>query len=103
MHCNALLEFSCCKKWQKSPNQETGLENKGPPETLNYTKLIPNEGVTYANLGPIGYHLEPSYVPYSPNQFLGWDFFCRFLQQYGSSPKDYHLLSCLSDKGTLTR
>jgi hypothetical protein len=21
------LELSCCKKWQKSPNQETGLGN----------------------------------------------------------------------------
>ena len=29
-----LLEPVCCKKWQKSPNQETGLENKGP---LNVT------------------------------------------------------------------
>ena len=42
------------------------------------------KGVTHANLGPIWYHLEPSDVPYSPNQFLGWDFFCRFLQQDGS-------------------
>ena len=31
------------------------------------------------------HHSEPSDVPYSPNQFLGWDFFCRFLQQDGSS------------------
>ena len=22
-----VLELSCCKKWQKSPNQETGLGN----------------------------------------------------------------------------
>ena len=29
-------------------------------------------------------HSEPSNVPYSPNQFLGFDFFCRFLQQSGS-------------------
>ena len=34
--------------------------------------------------GSIWYHSEPSIVPYSPNQFLGWDFFCRFLQQTGS-------------------
>ena len=32
----------------------------------------------------IWYHLEPSDVPYSPNQFLGWELFCRFLQQDGS-------------------
>ena len=37
------------------------------------------------HLGLIWYHSEPSDVPYSLNQFLGWDFFCRFLQQAGSS------------------
>ena len=37
------------------------------------------------HLGSIWYHSEPLEVPYSPNQFLGWDFFCRFLQQTGSS------------------
>ena len=31
--------------------------------------------VTHAHLGPIWYHSEPSDVHYSPNQFLGWDFF----------------------------
>ena len=36
------------------------------------------------HLGSIWYHLEPSDVPYSPNQFLGWELFCRFLQQDGS-------------------
>ena len=36
---------------------------------LNDTKLILND------LGPIWYHLEPSDVPYSPNQFLALDFF----------------------------
>ena len=33
---------------------------------------------------PIWYHSGPTDVPYSPNQFLGWDFFCRFLQQTSS-------------------
>ena len=33
------------------------------------------KGVTHAHLGPIWYHSEPSEVTYSPNQFLGWDFF----------------------------
>ena len=28
---------------------------------------------------------EPSDIPYSLNQFLGWDFFRRFLQQTGSN------------------
>ena len=42
--------------------------------------MIPNGSlminvVTHAHLGPIWYHPEPSDVPYSPNQFLGWDFF----------------------------
>ena len=42
------------------------------------------KGDTHPHLEPIGYHSEPSDVPYSPNQFLGWDFFCRFLQQDSS-------------------
>ena len=60
-------------KWS-SPNKETGLENRGPLEALNH-----------ARLGPIWHHSEPSNIPYSPNQFLGWDFSCRFLQQDSSS------------------
>ena len=31
------------------------------------------------------YQSEPLEVPFSQNQFLGWDFFCHFLQQTGSS------------------
>ena len=30
------------------------------------------------NLGSIWYHSKPSDFPYSPNQFLGWDFFAAF-------------------------
>ena len=44
--------------------------------------------VTHAHLETIWYLSEASDasdVPYSPNQFLGWDFFCRFLQQISSS------------------
>ena len=33
------------------------------------------KGVIHAHLGPIWYHSGPSDVPYSPKQFLGWDFF----------------------------
>ena len=33
------------------------------------------KGVTHAQLLPLWYHSEHSDVPYSPNQFLGWDFF----------------------------
>ena len=36
------------------------------------------------HLGSILYHSEPSDVPYSLNQSLGWDFICRFLQQDSS-------------------
>ena len=43
------------------------------------------KGVTHAHLGPIWYHSEKSDVPKSPNQFIGWDISCRFLQQDGSS------------------
>ena len=41
--------------------------------------------VTHAHLGPIWYHSELSDVPYSPNQWLVMNFFCRFLQQTGSN------------------
>ena len=37
------LELSCCKKWQKSPNQETGLGNRGPLKLRNNTKLTIND------------------------------------------------------------
>ena len=37
------------------------------------------KGVTYVHFGLIWYHSKPFDIPYSPNQFLGWDFFCRFL------------------------
>ena len=36
--------------------------------------------VTHTHLGPIWYNSEPSDFPYSPNQFLALNFFCRFLQ-----------------------
>ena len=37
------LELVCCRKWQKSPNHETGLENRGHQKVLNDTKLVLNE------------------------------------------------------------
>ena len=40
---NKPLEPVCCKEWKKSPNQETGLGNRGPLEALNDTKLILND------------------------------------------------------------
>ena len=40
--------------------------------------------VTHAHLGPIWYLSEPSDVPYSPNQYFGWDFFLPFLTVTGS-------------------
>ena len=54
---------------------------------------------TRAHLGPIWYHSEPSDVPYSPNQFLGWDFFCCFLQQGGSSGQK--LLFCYAQENMI--
>ena len=44
-------------------------------EALNDPKLIMIKGVTHVHLGLIWYQKEASNVPYSPNQFLGWDFF----------------------------
>jgi hypothetical protein len=43
------------------------------------------KGVIHAHLGPIWYYSEPSDIPNSPNPYLGWEFFCRLLQQGGSS------------------
>ena len=37
------LDQSCCKKWQKSPGQETSLANRRRLKVLNDTKLIRND------------------------------------------------------------
>ena len=37
------------------------------------------KGFPHAHLEPIWYHSKHSDIPYSPEQFLGWDIFCRFL------------------------
>ena len=52
------------------------------------------EGITHDHLGPIWYHSKPSDVPYFQNQFLGWDFFCCFLQQGSSKILSFPLLHC---------
>ena len=73
--CLFLLELSSVRSGKKSPNQETGLGNREQMKVLNDTKLILMiKGYTHAHLG-IRHYSEPSYGPYSPNQFLGWDFF----------------------------
>ena len=38
-----MLELLCCRKWQKSPYQETGLGNRGCLKVLHDTKLVLNE------------------------------------------------------------
>ena len=58
------------------------------------------KGVTHAHLGPIWYLSEPSDDPYSPNQFLGWDFFRRFLQQTGSNISTIALVDKISSLNT---
>ena len=50
---------------------------------LNQSQMSISDLLSF--LGSIWYHSEPLKVPYFPNQFLGLDFFCRFLQQTGSS------------------
>ena len=72
------LEPVCCKKQpNKSPNQETGLGNMGHLKVLNEdTKLVLNEHEqSFNHLRSVLYHSGPLVVPYSPNQFLGWDIF----------------------------
>ena len=56
-----------------------------PFTQIHSRTLCSIKGVTHAHSGPIWYHSGPTDVPYSPNQFLGWDFFCRFIQQTGST------------------
>ena len=48
------------------------------------------KGVTHAHLGPIWYHSEPSDVPYSPNQFLGWNFFAA---SYSKTALEFQMVS----------
>ena len=60
---------------KKSPKQETSLGNRGRLKVLNDTKLVLNEQEwPINNLGSICYQSEPSDVPFSWNQVLGWDF-----------------------------
>ena len=83
------LEPSCCKKRQKKfPTKKLVW---GIGDVWRFW-MVPNcsqmiNRVTHAQLGPIWYNSELSDVPYSPNQFLGLDFFCCFLQQTGSDRK----------------
>ena len=63
---------------KKSPNQETGLANRGRLKLLIDTKLILNDKVVtynYAHLGPIWYHSEPSDIPILQTSFLVGTFF----------------------------
>ena len=73
---NLVLELSCCKKRQKRPNQETGLGNRGRLKVLNDTKLFLNEPTIHNQfrINLVSFRT----FPYFLNQFLGWDFFCRF-------------------------
>ena len=50
----------------------------------------------FNHLGSIWDHSEPQEVPFCPNQFLGLDFFCRFLQQTGSNHSYFLFFSVLS-------
>jgi hypothetical protein len=81
------LEPSCCKKRQKSPNQETDLGNREHLKVLNDTKLVLNDPLNH--LGSIWYHSEPSDVPYSPNQFLALNFFAASYSKTALAAKPF--------------
>ena len=49
------------------------------------------------HLGSIWYHSEALEVLYCPNQFLGLDFFCSFLQQTGSKKRNACIIKIASD------
>ena len=65
------------------------------------------KGGTHAHApGPIWYHSEPADVPFSPNQILALNLFCRLLQQdcYSSiSEVDYMKLQNLHFLGLLSK
>ena len=55
------------------------------------------------HLGPTWYHSEPSDVPYSPNQFLGWDFFSASynktaLMNFFVIRRQASMINCLQQK-----
>ena len=88
------LEPSCCKKWQKSPNQETGLGNRGRLKVLNDTKFVLNKHEEFPYSFRINLVSFKTFRPpiYSTNQFLGWNFFWCFLQQDRSTHVHVHFI-----------
>ena len=84
-----LLELFCYKTRQKKSQPRNWFGKWGTYENSEWYQIDPYcmmKGVTHAHWGSIRYHSESSDVPYSRNQFFGWDFFCHFLQQDGSRP-----------------
>ena len=72
---NLHLTFDCSTHSQKVEISQNFVAFS---EYMNFTKLYCSYmSMSYLlnNLGSIWYHSEPSDVPYSLNQFLGWDFF----------------------------
>ena len=74
------FELPCCKRWQKSPCQDTCSGNRGPLKALSDTKLILDD---HAHLGTTWY----SGVPYF--------FFWHFLLQSGSKFKSEDTLTLI--------
>ena len=79
----AVLKPVCCKKWQKKVPTKKLVWGIGDIWGYEWYQISMSDPINH--LGSIWCHSEPLEVPYSPNQFLGWVFFCRFLQQTGSS------------------
>ena len=65
------------KKESTVAHRRTFLRKLG--ESVVFLDISKIKEVPHAQLGPIWYYSEPSNVPYSPNQFLGWDFFLPLL------------------------
>ena len=87
--CRWMLHYShlAVRSGKLCSNQETGLGNRGYLKVLNDNKLVLNEHEwPTSQIINDWYHSKHSYVPYSQKRFLGWDFFCNFLQQDSSSP-----------------
>ena len=82
---NIHLEPSCCKKRQKSSNQETGLGKRGRLKVLNDTKMIINYSSGNSRLFRTNLVSFRTFRrPLFPKPVSLLELFCRFLQQDSS-------------------
>ena len=80
IYLHILIEPVCCKKEQKSPNQETVLENRGHLKVLSDTKLILNKDERPPwsfRINLVSFRASRGLLLHKPVSWLG--LFCRFI------------------------